>query len=71
MSSIVKVIEIIGQSEESWDDAARSALEEVSKTVSGVKELWVGGMKAIVENDEIVEYRLTAKVSFVVGGHTE
>lgn len=70
MSSIVKVIEVIGQSEKSWDDAVRSCLAETSKTVDGIKEIWVGGMKAIVEENEIVEYRLTAKVSFVVKNPT-
>ena len=70
MSSIVKVIEVIGQSEKSWDDAVKSCLAEVSKSVEGIREIWVSGMKAIVEGNEIVEYRLTAKVSFVVEGHT-
>jgi dodecin len=69
MSSIVKVIEIIAQSDKSWDDAVQNALEEVKKTVDDVKEIWVSGMKAVVENGRIVEYRLTAKVSFVVKGH--
>jgi hypothetical protein len=68
MSSIVKVIEVIGQSEKSWDDAVKSCLDEVSKTVDGIREIWVSGMKAIVEENKIVEYRLTAKVSFVVQG---
>ncbi|HEX6134353.1 MAG TPA: dodecin family protein [Longimicrobiales bacterium] len=68
MSTIVKVIEVIAQSEKSWDDAVKNALEEVKKTVDDVKEIWVSGMKAIVENGRIVEYRLTAKVSFVVKG---
>jgi dodecin len=66
--SIVKVIEVIGQSDKSWEDAVRNVLAEVSETVDGVKEIWVSGMKAIVENDAIVEYRLNAKVSFVVKG---
>ena len=69
MSSIVKVIEVIGQSEKSWDDAVQNCLDEVSSSVQDVKEIWVSGMKAIVENNEIVEYRLTAKVSFLVEGH--
>lgn len=70
MSSIVKVVEVIGQSEKSWDDAVKNCLDEVSKTVDGIKEIWVSGMKAVVEDNRIVEYRLTAKVSFVVQGHT-
>jgi dodecin len=69
MATIVKVIEVIAQSEKSWDDAVKNALDEVAKTVNDVKEIWVSGMKAIVEDGRIAEYRLTAKVSFVVKGH--
>jgi dodecin len=69
MATIVKVIEVIAQSEKSWDDAVQNALDEVTKTVDDVKEIWVSGMKAIVEDGRIAEYRLTAKVSFVVKGH--
>jgi len=69
MASIVKVIEVIAQSEKSWDDAVQQALVEVSKTVDDIKEIWVSGMKAVVENNRITGYRLTAKVSFVVKGH--
>ena len=69
MATIVKVIEVIAQSEKSWDDAVKNALDEVAKTVDDVKEIWVSGMKAIVEDGRIAEYRLTANVSFVVKGH--
>jgi flavin-binding protein dodecin len=68
MSSIVKVIEVIAQSEKSWDDAVQNALAEASKTVDNIKEIWVSGMKAVVENNRIAEYRLTAKISFVLKG---
>jgi dodecin len=71
MATIVKVIEVIAQSEKSWDDAVKNALDEVAKTVDNVKEIWVSGMKAIVEEGRITEYRLTAKVSFVVKGHDQ
>src|SRR5687768_9667783 len=63
--SIVKVVEVIAQSQTSWDDAVQKALTEVSATVNNIKEIWVSGMKAVVEDNRIVEYRLTAKVSFV------
>ena len=68
---IVKVIEVIAESPKSWDDAAGQALTEVAKTVDGISEIWLSGMKAIVENNKIVRYRITAKVSFVVKGRTK
>jgi flavin-binding protein dodecin len=68
MSSIAKVIEIIAESDTSWDDAVQNALTEASKTVDDIKEIWISGMKAIVENNKIARYRLTAKVTFVLKG---
>jgi flavin-binding protein dodecin len=69
MSSIAKVIEVIAESEKSWDDAVQNALTEASKTISNIKEIWVSGFKAVVEDGEIVRYRVTTKVTFVVRGH--
>jgi flavin-binding protein dodecin len=66
MSSIAKVIEVISESDKSWDDAVKNALVEAAKTVDDIKEIWVSGMKAIVENNKVVRYRLTAKITFVL-----
>ncbi len=66
MAAMVKVIEVLAQSEKSWDDAARVALAEASKTIRGIKGIYVKDMQAIVENDQIVQYRITAKISFVL-----
>ena len=68
MSSIAKVIEVIAESETSWDDAVKNALDEASKTVENIREIWVSSMKAIVENNKVVRYRITAKITFVLKG---
>jgi flavin-binding protein dodecin len=69
MSSIAKVIEVIAESEKSWDDAVKNCLSEVSETVQNIREIWVSSMKAVVENNRIVSYRITANVTFLVRGH--
>jgi flavin-binding protein dodecin len=66
MSSIAKVIEVIAESDKSWDDAVKNALAEAARTVDDIKEIWVSGMKAIVENNKVVSYRITAKITFVL-----
>jgi dodecin len=66
MSSIAKVIEVIAESDESWEDAVQNALTEASKTVDEIRELWISGLKAIVEDNKIVRYRVTTKVTFVL-----
>lgn len=69
MSSIVKVVEVIAQSDKGFDDAARSAVKEVSKTVKDIKSLYCENFNCVVEGDRIVEYRINAKISFLVEGH--
>lgn len=65
--AIVKVIEVLAQSEKSWDDAAQQALIEASKTVRNIQSIYVKEFQAIVEDDAIRNYRINAKVSFLVG----
>lgn len=63
--SVVKVIELISESNKSWEDAAQNAVKEASKTVHGIRHLYVEGMQAIVEDNRITNYRMNAKVSFI------
>ena len=66
MSRIVKVIEVIGESETSFDDAVRAAVKEAAKTVSGIKSVWVDNISGVVEGDTIKEFRANVKISFLV-----
>ncbi|HSL89992.1 MAG TPA: dodecin family protein [Ignavibacteriaceae bacterium] len=65
--SVVKVIELLAQSEKSWEDAAQVALAEASKSVQNIQSIWIKDLKAEVENNKIVRFRVNAKVSFIVG----
>ncbi len=67
MGSIVKVIEVIAQSDSSFDDAVRRAVSDAGKTVGGIKSVWVDNFSAEVVDNKIVQYRVNAKISFVVG----
>jgi dodecin len=69
MSSIVKVVEVVAQSQKGFDDAAKSAVREVAKSVRNVKSIWIENFSGKVEGDRIVEYRINARVSFLVEGH--
>jgi len=64
--SIVKVIEILADSTVSWQDAAKQALEKVSKTVHNVKSVYIKDHGVKVENGTIKSYRINAKVSFLL-----
>ena len=69
MSTIVKVLEVVAQSEKSFDDAAQNAVKEVAKTVQNIKSIWIDNLTGTVDGNRITEYRVNAKVSFLVEGH--
>jgi dodecin len=62
--SIVKVIEVLAQSNESWEDATRQALQEASNTVHNIRSIYIKEMQAVVENNKIAAFRVNAKISF-------
>jgi dodecin len=66
MAKMVKVIEVLAQSDTSWEDAAQVALAEASKTLRGIQSIYVKEMQAIVEDNRIVQYRINAKISFTL-----
>ncbi len=64
--SIVKVIEVIATSTKSFDDAAQNAVKEASKSVKNIISVYVKDMSGKVENNSIVSYGVTAKISFKI-----
>jgi dodecin len=64
--AIVKVIEVLAQSNQSWEDAAQQALTEASQTVRNIQSIYIKEFQAIVENNRIVNYRINAKISFLL-----
>lgn len=66
--TMLKVIEVLAQSDKSWEDAAQQAVMEASKTVRNVKSIYIQDMEATVDNGRITNYRINAKVSFVLEG---
>jgi flavin-binding protein dodecin len=69
MSSVAKVIELIAESDKSWDDAAKNAVREASKTIKNIRSIWMDNMSAEVKDNKIVTYRANVKVTFVLEGH--
>ncbi len=66
MSKIVKVFEVLAQSNESWEDAAQNAITEASKSVRNIKSIYIKEKSAKVTDGKISKYRITAKISFVI-----
>jgi flavin-binding protein dodecin len=65
--AIHKVIEVLSQSDASWEDAARQAVADAGKTVKNIKSIYVKNMEGIVRDGKIVQYRINANITFEVG----
>jgi len=64
--SVLKVIEVLGNSAVSFEDAVNNVIKEASKTVKNIKSVYVKDMQVTVNNNEIKEYRVNTKVSFAI-----
>ena len=62
--SVLKVVEILGNSTEGWEDAVKQVVKEASKTLKNIKSVYVQDMQATVEDGKIKQYRVNAKVTF-------
>ncbi len=64
--SVIKVIELIGTSKKSFDEAIKEVLKRASKTLRNITGIDVVGQKLVVKNGKIIEYRVNLKIAFVV-----
>lgn len=64
--AVVKVIELLAQSEKSWEDAAQLAVDAAARSVRNIKSIYIENLQGTVVDNKIVEYRVDAKISFVV-----
>ena len=64
--SVARVTEITASSPKGFEDAVRVGLKRAEKTLENVKGAWIQDQEVIVEDDEIVEYRVHMKATFVL-----
>ncbi|MFD0987161.1 dodecin family protein [Methyloligella solikamskensis] len=64
--SMLKVIEVLAESDTGWEDAAQNAVSQASNSVREVKSIYIKNHDAKVEGGKIVKYRVNAKISFLL-----
>ena len=64
--SLLKVIEVLAESDKSWEDAARNAVKQAGETVRNIKSIYVENFEAVVKDGKISSYRINAKISFLL-----
>jgi dodecin len=66
----LKVIEVLAQSPDGFDQAAQAAVNTAAETVREIKSVYIKELSALVENGKITSYRVNAKISFAVEKQT-
>lgn len=64
--AVLKVIEILSNSDKSWEDATKKAVKEASKTIKNIKSVYVQDQSAMVKDNDVVEFRVNLKITFEV-----
>lgn len=64
--SIAKTSEITASSSKSFEDAIDKGIKRFAKTVDGVEGAWIKEQKVIVKGNDVSEYRVTMKVTFIL-----
>ena len=64
--AILKVIEVLSESNKSWEEATQSAVKKVSKTVKNIRSAFVQSQSVVVKNGEVEKFRCNVKITFEV-----
>ncbi len=62
--SVYKVIELVGASAKSWEDAAKNAVEKAGKSLKNLRIAEINKLDMTVENGKVVSYRARVSLSF-------
>jgi hypothetical protein len=64
MESVYKIIELVGTSPNSWEEAARNAVETATETLQDIRIAEVAQLDMKIEEGRVVSYRARVKLSF-------
>ncbi len=62
--AVIKTIDLVGVSSESWRDAAHQALSEAAKTIRGIESMEILNTSAVVKDGQISEYHTHVQIAF-------
>jgi flavin-binding protein dodecin len=64
--SVLKVIELLGNSTVSFEDAVQNIIKEAAETIKDIRSVYIQDMQVTVKDNKIAQYRVNAKVTFGV-----
>ena len=63
---VLKVIEVLANSDTSWEDATKKAVKHAGKSVKNIRSVYINEQSAIVKGDDVTEFRVNVKITFEV-----
>lgn len=64
--SVMKVIEVMADSDKSWEDATKNAVKHAAKSVDQIKSAFVQSQSVVVDDGDVVRFRVNVKLTFEV-----
>ena len=64
--AILKVIEVLANSDKGWEDATAKAVDQASKSVKNIRSVYLNEQSATVKDGKIEDYRVNVKITFEV-----
>ena len=61
--AVMKVVELMANSNKSWEDAVKNAVKTAAKTIKNIKSVYVKDQTAHVEGENITDYRVIVKIT--------
>lgn len=64
--AILKVIEVLANSDKSWEDATKKAVKQAAKSVKNIRSVYVQDQSASVVDGEVADFRVNVKITFEI-----
>ena len=64
--AVLKVIEVLSNSDKSWEDATRKAVKHAGKSVKNIRSVYINEQSASVDGDDVSDFRVNVKITFEV-----
>ena len=64
--AVLKVIEVLANSDKSWEDATRKAVSQASKSLKNIRSVYVQEQSASVTDGEVADFRVNVKITFEI-----
>ncbi|GER60450.1 dodecin family protein [Patiriisocius marinus] len=64
--AVLKVIEVLANSNKSWEEATENAVKHASKSVKNIRSVYLNEQTCVVEDGKVTEFRVNVKITFEV-----